>query len=41
MIRLCERFGCLPSDIYDEDAGFLRMLEIEALVREVGPDDGG
>jgi hypothetical protein len=37
MLALCERFSCLPSDIYAEDAGFARMLAIEALVREVTP----
>jgi hypothetical protein len=37
MLALCERFGCLPSDIYAEDSGFARMLKIEALVHEVTP----
>lgn len=37
MLALCERFGKLPSEIYAEDAGFARMLQLEALVREVDP----
>ncbi len=37
MLALCERFGKLPSEIYAEDAGFARMLAIEALVREARP----
>lgn len=32
MLRQCERFGALPSQIEDEDAEFLRLLEIEGLV---------
>lgn len=36
-LRLCERFGCLPSQLMAEDAGLLRMLDIEAEVR--GPDE--
>lgn len=39
MLSICERFGKLPSEIYAEDAGFARMLAIEALVREVAPGD--
>ena len=39
MLALCERFHCLPSAIYAEDAGFARMLAIEALVNEVRPDE--
>lgn len=31
MLGLCERFGCLPSQLYAEDAGLLRLLRIEAL----------
>lgn len=38
MLAICERFGKLPSEVYAEDAGFLRMLEIERLVNEARPD---
>lgn len=34
---MCDRFKCLPSQLYAEDAGLYRMLEIEAEVR--GPDE--
>jgi hypothetical protein len=32
---MCERFGCLPSELYAEDADLLRMLTLERR-----PDDG-
>ncbi|HEY5986052.1 MAG TPA: hypothetical protein VIV12_06645 [Streptosporangiaceae bacterium] len=39
VLGLCERFGCLPSALYAEDAGLLRMVRVEALGRkEVDPD---
>lgn len=40
VLSICERFGCLPSALEDEDAGLLRLLTIEALGRreEAGPD---
>lgn len=41
MLRLCERFHVLPSQIYDEDAGFARMLAIEAMVNKARPDEPG
>jgi hypothetical protein len=38
VLALCERFGCLPSVLYEEDADLMRLLHIEALGR---PDDKG
>ena len=31
MLSLCRQFHCLPSQLYAEDAGLLRLLKIEAL----------
>lgn len=31
MLRVCERFGCLPSQLEQEDAELLRLLAIERL----------
>ena len=31
ILRACERFGCLPSQLLAEDAELLRLLNIEAL----------
>lgn len=31
MLGLCERFGCLPSQLEREDARILRLVEIETL----------
>ncbi|MFF7734265.1 hypothetical protein [Streptomyces sp. NPDC007984] len=28
IVGLCERFKCLPSQLYQEDAEFLRMVAI-------------
>lgn len=28
-MRLCERFGCLPSQLLAEDAELLRLVQIE------------
>lgn len=28
---MCERFGCLPSALYREDAELIKLLEIEHL----------
>jgi hypothetical protein len=36
VLGICERFGCLPSELYREDAELLRLLTIEAMGR---PDD--
>jgi len=33
ILGLCRQFGCLPSALYAEDAGLLRLLRIEALGR--------
>ncbi|WP_281399282.1 hypothetical protein [Streptomyces himalayensis] len=30
-LQLCERFGCLPSQLYDEPAELLRLITIEQL----------
>lgn len=29
MLGLCERFGCLPSALYQEDVNLLRLLALE------------
>ncbi len=39
LLGSCERFGCLPSQLLDEDAGLLRLQQIEALGR--GGETGG
>ncbi len=31
VLGLCERFGCLPSQLYAEDAEIFRLLAIEEL----------
>jgi hypothetical protein len=36
ILGLCERFGCLPSALYAEPAGLLRLLRIEQLGRRDG-----
>lgn len=33
LLRICDRFKCLPSQALDEDANVLRMLSVEALAR--------
>ncbi|HZN70560.1 MAG TPA: hypothetical protein VFC00_02585 [Micromonosporaceae bacterium] len=33
IVRLCERFGCLPSALLEEDAELLRWVRLEALTR--------
>jgi hypothetical protein len=38
VLALCERFGCLPSQLFDEDSELLRYLEIEGLWREARGD---
>lgn len=42
MLGICERFGCLPSALEEEDASLLRLLTIEGLGkrREEGPGGG-
>jgi pyruvate/2-oxoglutarate dehydrogenase complex dihydrolipoamide dehydrogenase (E3) component len=43
VLGLCEKFGCLPSQLLREDAGILRMLKIQHLGNpeqdEAGYDD--
>ncbi len=36
MIGLCERFGCLPSQLYAEDAEIFRMVRLYDMTKEVG-----
>jgi hypothetical protein len=36
---LCDRFHCLPSGLYAEDAGLLRLLKIAELGNP--PEEGG
>ncbi|MET0426653.1 MAG: hypothetical protein ABW046_22490 [Actinoplanes sp.] len=38
VIAIMDRFKCMASDVYDEDTGLLRLIEIEALVLEADPD---
>lgn len=33
MLGLCERFGCLPSALYEEDAELIKLLSIESMGR--------
>lgn len=40
MLGLCERFGCLPSQLYEEDGELWRLMQIEALGRPVGAEGG-
>lgn len=41
ILGLCDRFHCLPSQIYEEDAELFRMLTIEAMTkREEDEGDG-
>jgi hypothetical protein len=35
VLGLCDRFGCLPSQVLAEDAGLLRYLRIEHLGKRV------
>jgi hypothetical protein len=36
ILSLCQRFGCLPSQLLDEDAELLQLLWIERLGRPSG-----
>ena len=39
-MKLCERFGCLPSQLYAEDALLLRLVHIADLGKpDPAPDD--
>jgi hypothetical protein len=41
ILGLCERFGCLPSALLQEDATILRMLKVESMGRKgEGVGDG-
>jgi len=42
VLGLCERFGCLPSALYAEDAELIRLVRIEELggTREEVSGDG-
>lgn len=31
MLGLCDRFKCLPSQLYEEDAELMRMIVIQRL----------
>jgi hypothetical protein len=33
ILGLCERFGCLPSQLLMEDADLFRMLALEGMAR--------
>lgn len=33
VIRLCDRFHCLPSQLLDEDVSLMRLLTLEAMTR--------
>lgn len=41
VLGLCERFGCLPSQLYAEDAELLRLLAIEEYATPPGDVPGG
>lgn len=34
VLGLCERFSCLPSELYREDVALLRMVAVEDLGRD-------
>jgi hypothetical protein len=34
ILGICDRFKVLPSQVYAEDAGMLRLLKIESLGRK-------
>jgi hypothetical protein len=36
IVALCERFGCLPSQLLAEDASLLRLLTVVAMGRTDG-----
>jgi hypothetical protein len=40
ILSICERFGCLPSDLYEEDSELMRLLTIERLGRKEVMDHG-
>jgi len=40
ILGLCERFGCLPSALYAEDAHIFKLLAIEQLGGREEASDG-
>lgn len=39
MLGLCDRFHCLPSQLYEEDADLIRMVAIQVMgTRRERPD---
>lgn len=40
VLGLCDRFGCLPSQALAEDAGVLRMLDLEQVNGWRGGEEG-
>ncbi len=40
-MALCERFHCLPSQLFKEDAEFLRMIRMVDAERERRGEGGG
>ena len=40
ILGLCERFGCLPSQLLAEDAELLRLVDIERLGTPPEPEGG-
>lgn len=34
VLSMCDRFHCLPSAVYEEDASLLRLLQIESIYKE-------
>ncbi|MGD9749791.1 MAG: hypothetical protein AB7W59_02230 [Acidimicrobiia bacterium] len=41
VLGLCERFGCLPSQLFAEDSSLLRMVRLESLAQPTKTRDGG
>lgn len=39
VVGLCERFRCLPSQLYAEDAQLFQMVRMVDREREVNPPD--
>lgn len=36
IVAMCERFGCLPSQLLAEDVSILKLLQLAALGRHDG-----
>lgn len=41
MLKMCDRFSCLPSALLAEDSELLRMLEMEQLATAPQSTGGG